>query len=139
MLFVAPTPNGVERAVVFETVSPFPFVYVIVNPVAPPRTAADVAAVVIVATKEIRHMPMAGVLATSDDAESAAACAVFIDVNRIGAKPCLVVVLPPYTVATPPLLTVNFDVPPVVPACKSSSLLLVPFKLVSMTFTRMPV
>ena len=50
---------GLVRLVVLESVSPFAFVKVIWKPVVPPKAEETEAAVVMLATKLIRHIPTA--------------------------------------------------------------------------------
>ena len=92
----------------------------IVKPVAPPNTAAAEAAVVMVATKEIRHKPTDGVEVTRLVPDKAAACAVFTDVLRVALNPFFVVAFPATVVATPVFRTVNLLAPP---TCKSIRLI----------------
>jgi hypothetical protein len=123
---VAPIPRGVDSAVVFVTLSPLPLTYVIVNPVAPPSTPAAVAAVVIVATNEIRHIPAEGVVVTRLVPDKAATWAVFIDVLRIDETPCFVVAFPAIRVTAPEVSTFNLLT---LELCKSKSRF-VPVRLV---------
>jgi hypothetical protein len=87
---------GVVGFVVFETVSPLAFVNVIWKPAVPPNAEDTVAAVVMLATKLMRHIPMAyadpdGTIFTAD---CAALCAVLKLVVSMDASPFLVVALP---------------------------------------------